>query len=1635
VSVSGSRHSSSTSTPASKSAAFRELRSADRKLRPRGSAAAVNARDDVFSYGTRKEPGSLTKPRSKRRTTVNKDSEPEEKSSRSKRSKISKREVHAEEDNAMVPEESFAFDETAKDDEGLLEDSLSVSNEEPDERNAQNHLPTTQLYEEDEASGDESARDGEKRAAEDEMIVDEPDDADVDGGSDEDESSMDENEFYDAEEYHAQDQSHVANEVVDLADSEDEEDEEEVDDHADSSHDMEEDNEEAAASEGHGEEEASSSDGDVEIVGENIVSKPPSAAKQNGADTAADNINLENASDLEMLQKIKAAVEKFGDRFAAVIAGQGSGDETSALKSIFGSSSAQKSAPVRDQQKEKENHVPSIPAAGLQESHVPQASDRRSNGQQHWNPRDSFVPSPSFKSSPQLGLTDSHRKGQESEHSTFQPSQFAGRLSATPYGGRNYPFSRGSSAGLPTTSSKFTTSYGYGSGSLTAPSPEDLLFTGGSSTAFGNKSSGGLLTGPGSTSKRAFHQTIENGNDIDSEHKAKRLSFGVTESWQIPVTPFTNSNLQAQFGSTTSKSTVPTAFGLKPNGLDGLNTPMFSMGRTSSPMRSTARPGSSVTGKLSDILVQPTMLPSSTVKRQTMSFLQRRRFEEQQQQANQQQQQLMLRPQSMPVVHPTTSGAVVEFSQHKTQALHDSTAPSAIVAKRILESLNELTSPMEEQRRKPTAVPTKDLLQRVGGTTSIPAPVSQGFSFAASKPAAAPGPSVATTAPAQLQKKRVDTAPVESSDKEFRFEAPPAADDVDEAVIQDSSDIKFVFSPPAKKSASAAGRPSVQTPKRPKSAMKESAKTPSANVAAATPKPSAAVTDAGKEKNKTVVAAPASSTTATEASNAPAQDSVWARAMAASADSVKCTACLVPNSKSAKICVSCETPLPGAGGSSSSGNAASAGGASSASSGTTPSSSSISSSGFSFGGKPTPTTTTTGAAATGGFTFGSTAPAAAVSTGGFTFGGPSSAATGDAAAKAAATGDAAAKAPAPTGGFSFGSTPSAGSASTAAPASAAGFSFGSTSASSSITSSSTAASSTVAPTAAASKAAEKVEVSPAKPPSSTTAAAPFTFGSSNVKNDAAVPAAKPSGGFSYSGIAAGPSDSASTTKSGTFAFGTTDKNKPSSEAAATAASVPSFQFGGSSTDDVPSSKKRSAGSDDPQPAKAPASSLGIFGAVTPVVPSAASTASTAGAPVSGFSFGGAGTVKPSEKSAATSAQPAAAATPFLFGASSTPAPAPAPAPASAPTSASTPFMFGASATTNKPATAAPAATPAPAVAPATTAAPFMFGASGSTTGPAPAPAQAPAPGAPFMFGASTGSAATKPAAAPAPFMFGAAPASSTAAATTTATTAPSTSFSFGATATTPKDTRSTTPPPASFQFGGSATGNGGSGTSSPGMVPDSPGSTMDLGYQSGDASNLSATTMPPAASSLPSSSSAGGLFGSGSGGIAFGAQSGAAPAFSFGGGAAPAATTFGVNKSSSSGSINTLGGSTSTGAAGSQPFMFGGPAAAPTGTAPGAGMFGVAPFGGGGLASSLGGGPGMGMVGSGLGGSGGLGGGMGSNMPQPFSAGGASSFGFDAGSAGGFSAGTSGGFSAGASGNNKIPGRKFVKAKLPTRPA
>jgi hypothetical protein len=377
---------------------------------------------------------------------------------------------------------------------------------------------------------------------------------------------------------------------------------------------------------------------------------------------------------------------------------------------------------------------------------------------------------------------------------------------------------------------------------------------------------------------------------------------------------------------------------------------------------------------------------------------------------------------------------------------------------------------------------------------------------------------------------------------------------------------------------------------------------------------------------------------------------------------------------------------------------------------------------------------------TGGFTFGTTPSAeneAKPATGGFTFGAPSSSSDKkDDSSKPA------------SGGFTFGSTPSAASDKKDEAKPTGGFTFG-------------------APSSSSDK----------KDDSSKPTSGGFTFGSTPSAASEKKDEAKPTGGFTF-GAPSSSSDKKEESKSttGGFSFGSTTPAPASSETkddgiqkqnisfgsipasepvkksgttpafqfgskrSATEASAPSMAFGSipSKKDDAPSEQKRKTRSaDDGDSSKqvaAPTFTFGGSSTTAPVpAPAAAPTTTTPA-----FTFGS----KKGPEVAATGNSN------FGFGPSATSAPASGPA-----------FSFGASSNTAPAATASSSASISPI--PGSSAA-FSFGSS-STSTPAPAAssggfpgpaAPAPSGGASFAFGQPSSTAPAAQAAGGSTFAFG-----------------------------------------------------------------------------------------------------------------------------------------------------------------------------------------------------------------------------------------------------------------------------------------
>ena len=282
--------------------------------------------------------------------------------------------------------------------------------------------------------------------------------------------------------------------------------------------------------------------------------------------------------------------------------------------------------------------------------------------------------------------------------------------------------------------------------------------------------------------------------------------------------------------------------------------------------------------------------------------------------------------------------STLSYVQRRKLQLKAENGQSAAVAKKILETLNGLSTPMEEQRAKPMAISWDNDVKSPAESRHAPAtphPVKSAMHVSfkdnasplASTPAAASAkvtiPEKQASAPPSTAKmdspfvhssirqkpeptptfKVTPAVPVvaPASDEEFTFEEPMEVSGVEDQVKEtrdpatgtlkrsllnaaatDDYSVKYAFSPPGK-------APKVEIPVSVVSKAPVAAATPVAPKAAAVPAEKAAPATA---------APPASSGTG-----------IWA--LSAINDGVKCGVCMSKNSKGATKCASCESPIGG----------------------------------------------------------------------------------------------------------------------------------------------------------------------------------------------------------------------------------------------------------------------------------------------------------------------------------------------------------------------------------------------------------------------------------------------------------------------------------------------------------------------------------------------------------------------------------------------------------------------------------------------------------------------------------------------------------------------------------------------------
>ena len=556
---------------------------------------------------------------------------------------------------------------------------------------------------------------------------------------------------------------------------------------------------------------------------------------------------------------------------------------------------------------------------------------------------------------------------------------------------------------------------------------------------------------------------------------------------------------------------------------------------------------------------------------------------------------------------------------------------SSVVAKRILDTLGELTSSLDEQRQKPKTA-----------NLAMMKPIPSGPSIAAvEKPTtsielASSAPPVVNQKPEPKVVSFAETTPVSKKssfhakptprprivDSEFTFDSPKpiAGLDIEELEPEESSGkIKFTFSPACKSTTAEKRRKSLDAKRRQSLESADSTTTP-------IPSPVAAVKSPIKSVAETVLPTPAASTApAVEPEKKGFNESIWKRP-----NSVKCEVCLVQNDQSATKCVACESPL----GSSSAATAAPVAGppklpswaASSAStpaatpSTAAPASSAASSSGFVFGASAS----TAPAPSSASFSFGtpstSSVPSAATSTG-FSFEAPSSA------TPAAVSSTTSASTLTAASGFVFGASTAASKAEASETVKPVSFSFGATAPPSATptasvpTSVSTPAplsfsfgetTSAVKPAAAVSEISNKTPASfgatittepSSKPPASTSS----SFGATiTTEPSSKPPASTPS--FTFGAASTTASDAkASVVSTPSFGFGADAGTSVVAAPASTAPAV-SFTFGASSSAATSATTTTNT-------TAAKAAAADVFGSAT------ATTKPPLAQPSSGFAFG------------------------------------------------------------------------------------------------------------------------------------------------------------------------------------------------------------------------------------------------------------------------------------------------------------------------------------------------------------------------------------------------------------------------------
>lgn len=286
--------------------------------------------------------------------------------------------------------------------------------------------------------------------------------------------------------------------------------------------------------------------------------------------------------------------------------------------------------------------------------------------------------------------------------------------------------------------------------------------------------------------------------------------------------------------------------------------------------------------KSSDILINPTRQSMSSTK--TMSFLQRRKYDEK--------------------CRSNDRTSVVQFVKTSPKVMDSDSKASSIIAKRILNSLSTLASPKDEQSLRRSHPATSTLLQRFGvSTETIEEAAETKHKFAKTQAT----PTVPKKEMIQPEKLEVlKTIPEYSSiNEEFAFRAAKPLN-ILMSTINDDLDtqaIKFAFSPAGRKNKIMVSKTTDLNENETINFNK-----PTLIWTQALP----AIPTNSKFLVPTNIKLPTiqmneSMRTSADVTGLPKADSLWTKAL--NDDKLKCPSCLVPNEKSATKCVSCETTL------------------------------------------------------------------------------------------------------------------------------------------------------------------------------------------------------------------------------------------------------------------------------------------------------------------------------------------------------------------------------------------------------------------------------------------------------------------------------------------------------------------------------------------------------------------------------------------------------------------------------------------------------------------------------------------------------------------------------------------------------